>query len=167
MRRGLVLGRTRQRLRSFILAIALFGLAIIMKYHAVLLLPLVWLEDLSRPGANYRKAFVRLCAISCAILLGPVIYIVAVKKSLGFWLAPPVYQGIHHLLLTPSFAITNFIILFGIYCPASYAVFWFLPLWEHAHSLLGVVKIYRWWAAPVHTRLFRCRSDWGNGLWPP
>lgn len=123
-----------------ILAIILFGLAIIVKYHAVLLLPLVWLEGLSRPGENHRNAFARLCVISCAILLGPAIYIVAVKQSLGFWLAPPLYQGVHHLLLAPAFAITNFISYSG-YIGLLLAPLSFLPLWDRAHSPSGVVKI--------------------------
>ena len=126
--------------RIRILAIVLFGLAIIMKYHAVLLLPLVWLEDLSRPGANHKNAFVRLCVISCAILLGPAIYIVAVKHSLGFWLAPPLYQGIHHLSLTPSFVITNFVSYSG-YIGLLLIPFSFLPLWKLARSRSGIVKI--------------------------
>jgi hypothetical protein len=126
--------------RICIFAVALFGFAIIMKYHAVLLLPLVWLEELSRPGANHKNAFVRLCAISCAILLGPAIYIVAVRRSLGFWLAPPLYQGIHHLLLTPSFVITNFVSYSG-YIGLLLIPFSFLPLWKLAHSRSGVIKI--------------------------
>jgi hypothetical protein len=126
--------------RRRILAIVLFGIAIIMKYHAVLLLPLVWMEELSRPGANHKNAFIRLCAISGAILLGPAIYIVAVKQSLGFWLAPPLYQGIHHLQLTPSFVITNFISYSG-YIGLLLIPFSFLPLWKHAHSRSGIVKI--------------------------
>ncbi len=124
-----------------ILAIFLFGLAIIMKYHAVLLLPLVWLEALSRPGVNHKNTFVRLCVISCTILLGPAIYLVAVKQSLGFWLAPPLYQGVHRLLLAPTFAITNFISYSG-YLALLLAPFSFLPLWERAHSLSGAVKIF-------------------------
>jgi hypothetical protein len=123
-----------------LLGIIVFGLAIIMKYHAVLLLPLVWMEALSRPGANHRNTFVRLCAISCAILLGPAIYIVAVKQSLGFWLAPPVYQGVHHLSLAPAFAITNFISYSG-YLGLLLTPLSLLPLWERAQSPSGIAKI--------------------------
>src|ERR1700722_3084689 len=126
--------------RIRILAIVLFGLAIIMKYHAVLLLPLVWLEELSRPGVRHKKAFVRLCAISCAILLGPAIYVVAVKQSLVFWLAPPLYQGIHHLVLTPTFVVTNFISYSG-YAGLLLLPFSFLSLWKLAHSRSGMAKI--------------------------
>ena len=111
-----------------------------MKYHAVLLLPLVWLEELSRPGVNLKNAFIRLSAISCAILVGPAIYIVAVKRTLGFWLAPPLYQGIHHLLLSPTFVITNFVSYSG-YIGLLLIPFSFLPLWKLAHSWSGIVKI--------------------------
>ena len=126
-------------LRSF-LAIVVFGLAIIMKYHAVLLLPLVWLEELSRPGVNLKNALVRLCAISCAILVGPAIYIVVVKQSLGFWLTPPLYQRILHPLLAPTFVITNFVSYSG-YFGLLLIPFSFLPLWKLAHSRSGIVKI--------------------------
>jgi hypothetical protein len=126
--------------RRRILAVVLFGLAIIMKYHAVLLLPLVWLEELSRPGANHKNAFVRLCTMSCAILLGPAIYLVVVKRSLGFWLAPPLFQGVHHLSLTPTFVITNFVCYSG-YVGLLLIPFSFLPLWKHAHSRSGIVRI--------------------------
>ncbi len=104
------------------------------------MLPLVWLEELSRPGTNHKSAFARLSAITCAILLGPAIYIVAVKQSLGFWLAPPLYQGIHHLLLTPSFVVTNLISYSG-YIGLLLIPFSFLPLWKLVRSRSGIVKI--------------------------
>jgi hypothetical protein len=65
---------------------------------------------------------------------------VAVKKSLGFWLAPPIYQGVHHLVLTPTFVITNFVSYSG-YIALLLIPFSFLPLWKHAHSRSGIVKI--------------------------
>lgn len=122
------------------LAIILFGVAIVLKYHAVLLLPLVWLEVLTRPGTNRKRAVARLCAISCAIMLLPAIYVVAVRHSLGFWLAPPQFQSKHHLLLSPTFAITNFISYAG-YLALLLMPFSLLPLWKHAHSLSGFIRL--------------------------
>ena len=151
---------------KLILAIVIFGLAIIMKYHAVLLLPIVWLEGLSRPGTNRKSCIlIRLCAISCAILLGPAIYIVAVKQSLGFWLAPPLYQGIHHLLLTPTFVITNFISYSG-YIALLLTPFSFLPLLEtRAFAVRASSRSSGVGLLLFTLGFFRCCSEWRNGLW--
>jgi len=122
------------------LAIVLLGTATVLKYHAVLLLPLVWLEALSRPGTNHKRAFARLCAISCAVMLLPAIYVVAVRHFLGFWFTPPHFQEAFHPLLTPTFVITNFVSYSG-YLALLLIPFSILPLWKLAHSLSGVIRI--------------------------
>ena len=73
--------------------------------------------------------------------MGPAIYLVVVKRTLGFWLAPPLYQGIHHLLLSPTFVVTNFVSYSG-YIGLLLIPFSFLPLWKHAQSRSGIVKIF-------------------------
>jgi len=151
--------------RRRILAVALFGLAIIMKYHADLLLPLVWLEELSRPGTNHKNALVRLCNFlryspwTCDLCCGCETVFRLLARATGLSGNTPPFTD-------AKFRYHQFHQLFGIYCPASHAVF-ILAIVEACAFALGRGQDYRWWAAPVHTRLFRCRSDWGNGLWPP
>src|ERR1700722_20630829 len=53
--------------------------------------------------------------------------------------------------------------LFGLYCPASHAVF-ILALMETCAFEVGLRQDPRCWAASVHTWLFRCCSEWGNEL---
>jgi hypothetical protein len=77
------------------IAITAYGIAITLKYHAALLLPLVGLETLTRPGANIRKAFLRYSFIVALILVIPAAYIILAKQLYGFWFLPPVFRAIH------------------------------------------------------------------------
>src|SRR5271166_5329911 len=77
------------------IAIAAYGIAITLKYHAALLLPVVGLESLTRPGANIRKASLRYIFIVALILVIPVAYIIVAKQLYGFWLLPPAFRATH------------------------------------------------------------------------
>ncbi len=77
------------------IAITAYGIAITLKYHAALLLPLVGLEALTRPGANIRKAFLRYSFIVALILVIPVSYIILAKQLYGFWFLPPALRARH------------------------------------------------------------------------
>jgi hypothetical protein len=82
-------------LMQLALALAAYGIAIMLKYHAALLLPMVGLELLTRPGAGVRKALTRYCLIVAGILTLPALYLLLIKHSYGFWFAPPKFQSIH------------------------------------------------------------------------
>ena len=56
-------------------SILTFSMAIILKYHAIILLPIIWFEALTRPKVECRFVFLRLSIISALILLGPCLYI--------------------------------------------------------------------------------------------
>ena len=77
------------------IAIAAYGIAITLKYHAALLLPLIGLESLTRPGANIRKASLRYIFIVALILVIPVAYIIVAKQLYGFWFLPPALRARH------------------------------------------------------------------------
>jgi len=55
-------------------AIIIYGTAIVLKYHAALLLPLVGLEFLTRPGLRLRNAALRFGLTIVLILIIPSIY---------------------------------------------------------------------------------------------
>src|SRR5271165_5851937 len=91
------------------LAIVIFGVAITLKYHAALLLPLVGLEILTRPGANTRKALIHIGGIVTLILVIPLFYVLLVKRVYGFWFAPPKFRTIHEANLSLISVIMNLI----------------------------------------------------------
>lgn len=74
------------------IASAVFSIAIVLKYHAVVLLPLIWLEALTRPQGSLRETAVRMSAVTVAILLPPLCYLLAMKHNFGFWVAPPLFH---------------------------------------------------------------------------
>jgi hypothetical protein len=90
------------------LASAIFSVAITLKYHTALLLPLIWLEALSRPQAAFGPTVARLSVVAVAMALLPIGYLLAVRHSFGFWVTPPDFQD--QLSLTPdmTFVIENF-----------------------------------------------------------
>lgn len=80
------------RLPGTCIAIIAFSCAIAIKYHAALLLPLLWLEALGRANNDYRSTLARLSAVSALVLSGPLLYILLVRRTLGFWFFPPAFQ---------------------------------------------------------------------------
>lgn len=92
-------------------ALCALSLAILLKYHAVLLLPMIWIEALSRPHVDYRSQWVRLCVGSALVLAGPCLYIYFVHLYFGFWLVPPKLQAAFEI--SPSAFLTNLTSYFG------------------------------------------------------
>lgn len=90
------------------IAAGLFSLAITLKYHAVVLLPLIWLEALTRPQAMRGQTFVRLSAITAAMALLPIGYLLAIKSSFGFWLTPPTFKDQIAVAPSAAFVVENF-----------------------------------------------------------
>ena len=121
--------------RKRILAIALFGLAIIMKYHAVLLLPLVWLEALSRPGANHKRALVRLCGNFLRHSIGPRNLHCGSKTLLRFLARTAFISGNTPPFTVAGFRHHQFHQLRGLYCPASHTVFILAPVETRAFAV--------------------------------
>ena len=95
-------------LRLFI-AIVIYGIAITLKYHAALLLPLIGLEGLTRPGANIRQASLRYIFIVALILVIPVTYIIVAKQLYGFWFLPPELRARHGANLSLISIVMNMI----------------------------------------------------------
>jgi hypothetical protein len=77
------------------IAILAYGIAITLKYHAALLLPLVGLERLTRPSASMRKPLMAYTIIVALVLVLPVGYVFIVKHLYGFWLLPPGFRAKH------------------------------------------------------------------------
>jgi len=116
------------------IAITAFGIAITLKYHAALLLPLVGLETVTRPGADIRKALLRFSFIVALILVIPGLYILLTKRLYGFWFVPPKFRAIHEANLNPISVVMN---LIGY---AAYLSLLLLPyslgaIWERVTSI--------------------------------
>jgi len=90
-------------------AISAYGIAIALKYHAALLLPLVGLEIVTRPGADIRKALLRCSFIVALILVIPVAYVLFAKQLYGFWFVPPAFRAKHGANLSLISILTNMI----------------------------------------------------------
>src|SRR5262249_53171647 len=90
-------------------AILSFSLAIFLKYHAILLLPLVMLEWLSRRNQTLTHNLGKIALFMVMVLVIPAIYLISVKETFGFWLSPPAFQNVHALEFDPSIAITHLI----------------------------------------------------------
>lgn len=91
------------------IAITIYGIAITLKYHAALLLPLVGLEIVTRPAATTGKAILRFSLIVVLILVIPGFYILLAKRLYGFWFAPPKFGAMHGLNLNLISIIMNMI----------------------------------------------------------
>ncbi len=91
------------------IAITAYGIAIALKYHAALLLPLVGLEAVTRPGANTRKAFLRFGFILALILVIPGFYVLLTRRLYGFWFVPPKFRAIHEANLNLVSVVMNLI----------------------------------------------------------
>ncbi|MQT11690.1 hypothetical protein [Segnochrobactrum spirostomi] len=114
-------------------AVVAFALAIILKYHAALLLPLIWLEGLSRPGAPPARRLSSVALITAAILVWPLLFLAGIRAAYGFWIAPPQFQSIHGLVITPGFVATNLVAYAG-YLALLLMPLPLLALWRRRHS---------------------------------
>lgn len=90
-------------------AVAIYGIAITLKYHAVLLLPFVGLEILTRPGVTTGKAVGRYGLIVALIAVIPGSYALLAHRLYGFWFAPPKFKAMHGLNLNLTSVIMNVI----------------------------------------------------------
>lgn len=98
-------------LSGYATAIITFSLAILLKYHAALLLPILWIEALSRANVDYKAVLLRLLATSALVLIGPCLYVFLMRDTFGFWITPPVFQKAFQVSVS-SFA-TNLVSYLG------------------------------------------------------
>jgi hypothetical protein len=114
-------------------AITAYGIAIAVKYHAVLLLPLIGLEALTRRSTNIRKAFLRYILIVSLILVIPVAYIIVAKQLYGFWLLPPAFRAMHGANLNVASILTN-MIGYGGYLSLLLVPYSLFAVWERVRT---------------------------------
>ena len=111
-----------------VFAIATYGIAITLKYHAALLLPLIAWEMLKRPEVKVRQALFRFSFIAALILAIPAVYVLLVKHLYGFWFVPAKFRAIHEINLTPAAIVMNLISYAAYLCllllPYSIIVIW-------------------------------------------
>lgn len=112
---------------------AAFALAIILKYHAALLLPLIWLEGLTRPDTPPARRWGGVALTTAAIVIWPLLYLAVIRATYGFWIAPPQFQSIHRLLITPAFVATN-VVAYAGYLALLLMPLPLLALWRRRHS---------------------------------
>jgi hypothetical protein len=117
---------------QLVIATGSFSLAIILKYHAIVLLPLIWLEALSRPQAAFWPTVRRMSIVTSVILFFPIAYVLAVKHSFGFWLSSPSYLD----ELSPRLDLKSFVENYSAY--VAHLFIQTLPL-----SLLAVLQQIR------------------------
>jgi hypothetical protein len=121
-------------------AILIFGIAVTLKYHVVTLLPLLWLEAITRPDRGFKTAFQQMSLVTIAVLVIPALYVYAVKQEFGFWLTPPPFQNGHSLTFRFSFAVSNFISYAG-YLALLLLPLSLLPLWKRIRTPAELAKI--------------------------
>jgi len=96
---------------GIVVAMSVFSLAILLKYHAALLLPMIWIEVLSRPWLDFRRGLMGLSAGSALVLIGPCLYQYVVHAQFGFWVVPPKFQAAFEI--APIDFLTNLISYLG------------------------------------------------------
>jgi hypothetical protein len=104
------------------------------------LLPLVWIESLTRFKSLKLKAFAPLTLITAAIVIVPAIYLCEIRKAFGFWFTPPVFQNTHDLSLSPAQALTNFVSYTG-YLALLLLPFSFVPVWRSLHNVRQAITV--------------------------
>jgi hypothetical protein len=80
---------------QIVLPIICFGVATVLKYHAVLLLPLVFLDLITDSQSNLRCSVKRCLVVGTGISIIPIFFILWMHERFGFWLTPPAFQSIH------------------------------------------------------------------------
>jgi hypothetical protein len=115
-------------------ALLVFGVAILLKYHAVLLLPLVVLERLGRRDQDLGRRLSETALITAGVLVLPGIYVIVAMHTFGFWLSPAAFHNTHALGLAPAFVVTNFV-SYGGYLALLLAPFSIFAVWNRLGTL--------------------------------
>jgi hypothetical protein len=93
------------------LSLFLFGIAITIKYHTILLAPVFFIVNLFNNDQSIKKRFFQYIKLLLIIISIPLIYVIIIKIKFGFWLTPPIYLQRHSL--NNSYFFSNFIVYFG------------------------------------------------------
>lgn len=105
---SMALGKERALLKS-VAAGVLLGLAAVLKYHVLCMLPLLAALLVYKEG--YRLAFNKLFVITTISLLFLSFYLFKVHEVFGFWVAPEKYKMVHDLKLYN--VVNNFVLYLG------------------------------------------------------
>lgn len=127
----------KPHLLKMTLAIFTFSIAITLKYHAILLLPVIWLEAITRTGQPIKIVLIQMILITTAILIIPALYIYFIQQQYGFWLTPPIFQDTHQLRISSAFS--SFISYAG-FLTLLLLPFSIFLIWNRIHSLTDFVK---------------------------
>jgi hypothetical protein len=95
-------------IRRIAVASIVFGLAIVLKYHAGIFLLFGLFDAFLRRDVTLKRRISRSFLLAAASGLLPILYVIAVKLRFGFWFTPPVYQDILHVKLGD--AVTNSVV---------------------------------------------------------
>ncbi len=135
------------------IAITAYGIAITLKYHAALLLPLVGLEMLTRPGANVRKTLLRYSLIVPLILVIPGSYLLLARCLYGFWFVPPKFGAIHGANLSLIIIVMN-MIGYAAYLSLLLLPYSLCAIWERVNTtrkrLIALVAAFAIFIAGVY-----------------
>lgn len=105
---SIALGKGRVVSKSLLAGVFL-GIAAVLKYHVLCLLPLLAGLLLYREG--FGLALKKLLIVTLVSLLVLSLYLFKVHEVFGFWLAPEKYKAVHSIKL--SNVINNFVLYFG------------------------------------------------------
>ena len=94
-----------------LLSLFIFGIAITIKYHTILLAPVFFIVNLFMKDLSLKKRLFQCIEQILIIIIIPLIYIITIKLKFGFWLTPPIYLQRHGL--NTNFFFSNFIVYFG------------------------------------------------------
>jgi hypothetical protein len=92
---------------QIVLAVICFGLAIVLKYHAALLLPLTYRGVHSGVQVGLRHHAVQWVKTILAILAIPLVFIIWTHSNFGYWLIHPNFRATHGLDLGMKNLLTN------------------------------------------------------------
>ncbi len=94
----------------------LFGLACSLKYHSIVLMPLIFLLLCSEK--KWREILIYFCVFAISAISVVSLFIFFVFKKYGFFLAPPMYQQIHGMSinnpLNNFFGYAGFLLLLAV-----------------------------------------------------
>lgn len=94
-----------------LLSLFLFGIAITIKYHTILLAPVFFIVNFFMKDQSLKKKLFQYIELLLIIISIPLFYIITIKLKFGFWLTPPIYFQRHGL--NTRFFFSNFIVYFG------------------------------------------------------
>ncbi|MDX2346433.1 MAG: hypothetical protein QNK11_06145 [Legionella sp.] len=93
--------------RKGILSLFLISVSIILKYHAVFFVPIIFIEFFIRQNLTISEKIKQSFLIGTLIFILPLLYIILVKYQYGFWFVPEKQQSVVNL--TGKDFLSNFV----------------------------------------------------------